>query len=364
MGLATGLCVMLGANVGTTLVVQVLSFNIGVVAPILVLAGLLVFRRAENSQVKNLGRIAIGLGLMLLALHLIIRTMGPVEGAPALRAIMPSLVHQPVLAALAAALVTWLTHSSVAVVLLIVSLVKAGMLAPAAALTLVVGANFGATIPPFLEASTPSGRRLPLGNMLIRTAGCVVALLLVPQIAAYLALLEPDPTRIVVNFHTAFNFALALIFIGPVNLMANGLTAILPEPTPAPQIPAHLATWMRRVLDASTVALVNAAREALRMADMVEAMLKDALEVFRTGDLRRALEISRMDTVVDRLGFSVRRYLAEISEQELNEEDSLRSQEIFSLLQTWTMWAMSFPTRWPSLPHERSSKVIPSGRGS
>ncbi|MBV8137787.1 MAG: Na/Pi cotransporter family protein [Deltaproteobacteria bacterium] len=306
-----------------------LSFNIGVVGPILVLAGFLVFRRAENSQVKNLGRIAIGLGLMLLALHLIIRTMEPVEGAPALRAIMPSLVQQPVLAALAAALLTWLSHSSVAVVLLIVSLVRAGTLTPAAALTLVVGANFGATIPPFLESSTPSGRRLPLGNMLIRSAGCVVVLPLLPQIAAYLSRLEPDPTGIVVNFHTAFNLALALIFIGPVDLMANLLTAILPEPTPTadPGAPRYLD---ETVLDASTVALVNAAREALRMTDMVETMLKDVMEVFRTGDLRRAREISRMDTVVDRLGFSVRRYLAEISEQELNEEDSLRSQEIFT----------------------------------
>jgi phosphate:Na+ symporter len=108
-----------------------------------------------------------------------------------------------------------------------------------------VGASFGATIPPFLEASTPSGRRLPLGNMLIRSAGCVVALPLVPQIAAHLALIEPDPTRIVVNFHTAFNFALALIFVGPVDLMANLLNAILPDPTP---ILAHLATSMRRSL--------------------------------------------------------------------------------------------------------------------
>jgi phosphate:Na+ symporter len=329
LGLTTGLCVMLGANVGTTLVVQVLSFNIGVVAPILVLAGLLLFRRAESSQVKNLGRIAIGLGLMLLALNLIIRTMGSVESAPALGDVMPSLARRPVLAALTAALVTWLSHSSVAVVLLVVSLVKAGTLAPAAALTLVVGANFGATIPPFLEANTPSGRRLALGNMLIRTAGCVVALPLVSQIAAHLALFEPDPTRIVVNFHTAFNLALALIFIGPVNFMAKLLTAILPDPTPAedPGAPRYLD---ETVLDASTVALVNAAREALRMADMEESMLKDVLEVFRKGDPRRAREVSRMDTVVDRLGFSVRRYLAEISEQELNEEDSLRSQEIFT----------------------------------
>jgi phosphate:Na+ symporter len=330
MGLAQGLCVMLGANVGTTLVVQLLSFNIGVVAPILVLAGVLCFRRAESSHIKNLGRITIGLGLMLLALNLLIRTLQPFENSGAVGAIIPALVNQPVLSALAAALLTWLCHSSVVVVLLIVSLVKSGALGPAAALTLVIGANFGATIPPFLEATKPSARRLPLGNMLIRAAGCIVALPLVSEIAAQLARIEPDPARIVVNFHTAFNLALAIIFIGPARQLTSLLIRILPDP-PASADPATPRYLDDAVLETANVALVNAAREALRMADMIEAMLSGALDVFRTEDRASARKISRMDAVVDRLGFAVRRYLAEISGEEMNEEDTLRSQEIFTL---------------------------------
>jgi phosphate:Na+ symporter len=101
--LASGLAVMLGANVGTTLIVQVLSFNIGVVAPILILAGVVLFRRGGDGQVKNLGRIAIGLGLMLLALNLLVRTMSPIEQAPEIRGVLEALVSQPVLAMVLAA---------------------------------------------------------------------------------------------------------------------------------------------------------------------------------------------------------------------------------------------------------------------
>jgi phosphate:Na+ symporter len=184
-------------------------------------------------------------------------------------------------------------------------------------------------MPAFTEASTPAGRRLPLGNMLIRALGCVVALPLVPAIAAQLARIEPEPARIVVNFHTAFNLALALAFIGPVDRLAVLLIRMLPDPAPSadPGAPRYLE---ESALDIASVALVNAAREVLRMADMVELMLKGALGVFRDDDRRRAREIARMDPVLDRLGVAVQRYLAEISGEELNQEDSLRSQEIFN----------------------------------
>src|SRR4029077_3249470 len=150
--LAPGLAIMLRANVGTTLIVQLLSFDIGALAPILILTGVVLFRRSDDGHAKNLGRIAIGLGLMLLALNLMIHTMGPIEKAPELGAAIAALVNQPALAMVLAGLLTWACHSSVAVVLLILSLVKSGILAPAPALVLVLGANLGATVPPLLEA--------------------------------------------------------------------------------------------------------------------------------------------------------------------------------------------------------------------
>jgi phosphate:Na+ symporter len=327
--LAPGLAVMLGANVGTTLIVQLLSFNIGVVAPILILVGVVLFRRGGDGQVKNLGRIGIGLGLMLLALNLLVRTMSPIEKAPQLGAILEALVNQPLLALVLAALLTLACHSSVAVVLLILSLVKSGMLAPAPALVLVLGANFGATIPASLEAGSPQARRLPLGNMLIRGAGCILVLPLLPYISTVLARIEPEPARMVVNFHTAFNLALAVLFILPVDSVAGLLVRLLPDPPPSGDAgaPKYLE---EAALGTASVALANAARETLRMADMVQTMLKGALKVFRNDDRKRASRISHMAPILDRLGVSVRRYLAELSGEELNEDDSFRSQEIFT----------------------------------
>src|SRR6201996_4020517 len=131
VGLVPALAIMLGANVGTTLIVQVLSFNITEVAPVLFIIGLLAFRSGPRSRIKDLGRVAIGLGLMLLSLHILLDTLAPAENAPSVRVLMGAITGDPVLCVLIGAVVTWAAHSSVAGVLLIMSLAYSHFVSPA-----------------------------------------------------------------------------------------------------------------------------------------------------------------------------------------------------------------------------------------
>jgi phosphate:Na+ symporter len=156
--LGPALAVMLGANLGATLITQILAFDITVVASILVLIGVVLFRSSGDGRAKNVGRVGIGLGLMLIALGALGRTLTPVETAPALRTVLEALTGEPVLAVLIAGALTRACHSSVAVVLLIVSLAVSGVIAPAASLALVLDANLGVTLPPLFEAGTGTAR--------------------------------------------------------------------------------------------------------------------------------------------------------------------------------------------------------------
>jgi phosphate:Na+ symporter len=331
LDLAPALAVMLGANLGSTLITQILAFDITVVAPILVLIGFVLFRSSGDGRAKNLGRVGIGLGLMLIALGALGRTLAPVETAPALRTVLAALTGEPVLAVLIAGALTWACHSSVAVVLLIASLAGSGVVAPAASLALVVGANLGGTLPPLFEAGSGTARRLPLGNLLVRGAGCVVAMPFLAMIAGLLVHIEAAPGRIVVNFHTAFNLALAVLFLPFTDRLAALLVRLIPDP-PRPADPGRPIHLEAAALDSASVALANAERETLRMADMFEGMLRGAIEVFRSGDRHRAADISRTERIMDRLGAAIRRYLADIgNEQPLDDEDEgARGQEILS----------------------------------
>ncbi len=190
VSLVPALAIMLGANVGTTLIVQVLSFNVSSVAPVLFVLGLVAFRSGARSRIKDVGRVSIGLGLMLLALHILLDTLAPAENAPGVRVFMNAITGDPVLCIVLGAVVTWAVHSSVATVLLVMSLAYAQFISPFAALALVLGANLGSAINPVFEGArrdNPASYRLPLGNLINRMVGVLLIAPFLRPIAEHLA---------------------------------------------------------------------------------------------------------------------------------------------------------------------------------
>jgi phosphate:Na+ symporter len=331
IALAPALAVMLGANVGTALLTQLLSFNMALVGPPLVLAGVLAFRWSTVSRLKNVGRIGIGLGLMLMALAGLVHTLAPLENAPLLRPVIGSLSGDPILAVLIAAFLTWACHSSIAIVLLVGSFEASHVVGPTGALALVLGANLGGALPALVNASTRIARRLPLGNLVVRATGVIVALPFLPDLASTLARMAFSESRLVVNFHLLFNLVLALVFLAPVGALARLLTRWLPDPpiSADPGRPLHLDA---AALDSATVALANASRETLRMADMIDAMLRDTLEIISRETLARADVVAVAARSVDQLGEAIRRYLADIGDEQAldNYREGARAQDILS----------------------------------
>jgi phosphate:Na+ symporter len=330
--LAPALAIMLGANVGTTLIVQVLSFNATAVAPLLFLVGVIAFKRGGQTRTRDLGRVAIGIGLMLLSLHILIDTLAPAEEAPAVRTLLAAITGDPLLCVLMAAALTWIAHSSVTVVLLIMSLAYSGFVAPVAALALTLGANLGSAVNPVIEGSSssnPASYRLPLGNLLNRVVGCALALPFLHPIADALSRFEPNASRMTADFHTAFNVVLAIVFILPLGSLASLLTRFLPEraKTNSPATPLYLD---EAALGTPSVALACAEREVLHLGDIVEQMLRQAMTALMTDDRRLVAEVSRMDNIVDKLDKAVKLYVTRLTRESLDERDGHRAMEIIA----------------------------------
>ncbi len=332
VNLVPALAIMLGANVGTTLIVQVLSFNAAAVAPLLFVVGVTAFKRGGQTRTRDLGRVAIGVGLMLLALHILLDTLAPAEDAPAVRTLLAAVTRDPVLCVLIAAALTWAAHSSVTVVLLVMSLAYSSFITPVAALALILGANLGSAINPLIEGGqggNPASRRLPLGNLLNRLIGCALALPFLQPIADALVQFEPNPSRMAADFHTAFNLALALIFILPLGGLAALLNRLLPERA-KPDDPSAPLYLDETALGTPPVALACAAREVLHLGDIVETMLRRSMTALITDDRRLVAEISRMDNAVDRLDEAVKLYVTRLTRESLGERDGHRAMEIIS----------------------------------
>jgi phosphate:Na+ symporter len=330
--LVPALAIMLGANVGTTLIVQILSFNVAAAAPALFVIGLVAFRSGARSRVKNLGRVAIGLGLMLLALHILLDTLAPAERAPSVRVVLDAITGDPVMCILLAAVVTWAAHSSVATVLLVMSLAYSHFIAPAAAFALVLGANLGSAINPVFEGGhrdDPTSYRLPAGNFLNRLVGVVLVTPFLLPVATLFQAIQPDMAKMTAEFHIAFNIATALLFIGLLDPLARFLEKIFPARRQAsdPSAPRYID---ERALDTPTLALADAARETLRMGDTVETMLRQVMIALMTNNRDLVSEVSRMDNIVDRLDEAIKLYLTKLTRDSLDESEGRRAMEITS----------------------------------
>ena len=332
VSLVPALAIMLGANVGTTLIVQVLSFNISAIAPLFFVVGVITFRAGGQSLTRALGRIAIGLGLTLLALHILIDTLAPAEQAPLASALLASVTHDPVLCIVIAAALTWAAHSSVAVVLLVMSLAYSHFVSAEAAIALVLGANFGSAINPLIEGGihgNPASRRLPLGNLINRLVGILIVLPFLPALARELSMFQPDAAKMTAEFHLLFNVALAAIFIGLLDPIAALLVRVLPErkQTEDASVPRYLD---EAALETPPLALANAARETLRMGDTVEVMLRDVMAALMNNDRALVSKVSRLDNVVDRLNEAIKLYITKLTRDALDEREGRRAMEIVS----------------------------------
>jgi len=329
--LVPALAVMLGANVGTTLIVQVLSFNVNEAAPALILIGVMMFQRATAGP-RDFGRVLIGLGLILMALNQFLAVLSPYESVPALSQMLGAISTQPLLDVLLAAGLTWAVHSSVAVVLVVMSFAAKGTVPPEAACALVLGANLGTAINPVLEGATgddPAARRVPLGNLVNRVIGVAVALVLLPHITPWLTYFDRDSGRAVADFHTAFNLVLAVIFLPLLDPYAALLRRWLPARIDQadPSKPMYLDPAAR---ETPVIALGGAAREALRLADVLEIMLTGLRDAFERGDRKLIAETKRLDDVIDRLNTAIKAYITSLDAGALGDADHRRVREILA----------------------------------
>lgn len=332
VALVPALAAMLGANIGTAMIVQLLSFDASWLSPLLVLVGVVAFRKSSRAQTRDLGRVGIGLGLMLLALHMLVGTLAPVEHSPTFGRVMAALANEPVPNLLIAAVVAWAAHSSIAGVLFVATLAGSFVLGPEAAIAMVAGANLGSALNPLLQGGGRVGDRarlrLPVGNLVNRVLGCLLVLALLPTVTHWMTMLDGQPVRMVANAHLAFNVVMSVIFLPLLRPLAWALERALPD---KPELDEAAPRYIDpAAADMPSVAIANAQREVLRIADMLERMLHISSRSFEDTGRDAPKQLAEMDDLVDRLHRAVLAFLAAIPPDQLSDRDGRRLSEIQS----------------------------------
>ncbi len=328
---SAALAVMLGADIGTSLMTVVFSFDLSWVSPLLIFLGVVIYISQQDSGLGSVGRVLIGLGVITLALQLIVGATRPLTESPAIRALLVALPSDVLLDIVVGAVLTILSYSSLAIVLLTASLANSGLLPTTAALGLVLGANLGGGVLALLATAkaSPQVRRVPLGNLLFKAVGALAAVPLLPQVHVMLQQLVPTVPEQVVMFHLGFNVALAIVFIGLIGHVGRTVERVLPERRmdPTTARPRHLDPL---ALTTPSLAISCAARECLHQADVVETMLRGIVPVIRHNDLVLSQRLRALDDTVDELYSAIKFYLTQISRAALSESEGRRWTDIVS----------------------------------
>lgn len=331
VALPTALAVMLGADVGSSLMTVVFSFDLSWLSPLFIFVGVVLFITRQSSPLGRFGRVLIGLGLMLLALSLVAESTAIMVRSPAVKALLLSLSSDILLEITVGAVLAVVAYSSLAIVLLTATLAASGAIPLDVALGLTLGANLGSGLLGVLATAKSSVevRQVPIGNLVFK---CVGVLLAAPFVSFWIRELKPylpEPATVVVLYHLVFNVLIALIFLAFTDVVARRVEQWLPKPDKSMVAgrPHHLDP---SALTTPSLAISNAAREALHQADVVETMLLGMLRVIKDNDLRLAEELRRMDDTVDQLYSAIKYYLTKISREALGEEESRRWTDIIS----------------------------------
>ncbi len=331
--LAQSLAVVLGADLGSTVTVQILSFRIYQHAFLVISAGVVLFLWGRKGSLRSIGQGVLGFGILLLALKLLSDAASEIGNVTSLRLLMADLAGAPVVAFLWGAALSALFQSGTAVMILLIAFTQQGVLPVSAVLPLVLGANVGGTSLAFTASSglAAEGRRIAWGHMLMKTTGAVLFLPFFSTAREFLSFFSPDPSRIVANAHTLFNLTLAVVFFPFVPRVAAVLSRAIPGKDSS--APAGKPVYLdREHLPATGAALGQVAREVVRMADMIQNMQDMALQTVRNLDADLAARIARADDDVDRLTREVKIFLSALGEEALDPEQMRRAVAYISIV--------------------------------
>jgi phosphate:Na+ symporter len=328
--LTAALAVMLGADVGTSLMAVVFHFDLSWMSPLFIFVGVLLFIARQNTNVGRVGRILIGLGLMLLALSLISASTRVLTQSEVVKLALKSLSSDLLLEVSVGAAIACLAYSSLATVLLVATLAASQVIPMEVALGLVLGANLGSGLLSVLTTfnSAVTVRQVPLGNLLFKIGGILAIAPFTGLWLKYTSTVVTSAATQVVIFHLAFNLLVALVFIGFTGVIARRVEKILPPTLDNALLrPRHLDP---SALSTPSLAISCAAREALHQADVVETMLRGTLTVIKDNDIDLAENLRALDDTVDELYSAIKYYLTKISREALAENESRRWTDIIS----------------------------------
>ena len=328
----TGLSIILGADLGSALLIQVFAFDLSWLVPVLLAVGGGLFVKSDRKALRQAGRIVLGIAFILISLRFLRETMDPIRDSAFLPAIAGYLESDYVTAFIVGCVLAFAMHSSLAVILMCVTMVSVQAIPTVAGVSLVLGANMGsALIPVWLTRSlSNASRRLPLANLIARGVGAIIALVILNETPLLGYIGPAGSAQSLINAHILFNTVLLVLMLGFTGMLEAPCRMLLADDPPAKEDDKTLyrCTLDDAVLNRPHLAIANLKREILRMVQLVETMMAPVMELYLKYDEGTARSVRANDHHVNAALDEVRRYGAALQSNNLSKGDNKRVREL------------------------------------
>lgn len=333
MTLPQSIGVILGADIGTTITVQLLAFRIYDYAILFVGIGITMMFLSKRAVLKNIGEGLLGFSFIFLSIKIMSDSLMPLKSSELFKSVLMALLANPLLGLIISAIFTAIVHSSAAIIGLALALGLQGLINIEAAIPLIFGANIGTCATAFISSigSNIEAKRVASAHTLFKVLGVIIFFPFIKPFADFVISMTDDVPRQIANAHTLFNGAIAIFFLPFTTVMTDVITRIVPERHGEEKkfAPKYLD---KRVLSSPVLAFGQAKREALRMADIAHEMLRDSIIVFKKDDPDMIDSIEKRDDYVDLLDREIKLYLTRLSNESLTPQQSKVEQDLLAFI--------------------------------
>jgi phosphate:Na+ symporter len=320
---------ILGANIGTTITAQIVSFKVSsLVYPALTIGGLLSMLNSRRLY-RYIGQAILGFGILFLGMNVMSQSMEPLRQNQFFIDLMVSFGRTPMLGVLIGALFTAIIQSSSATTGIVIAMTMQGILSLPAALAITLGSNIGTCVTALLASigTGLSARRAAVAHLLFNVAGVIIALFFFQPFTNLILLTGVSIARQTANAHTLFNIINTILFLPFINQFVAVVSRLVPgEEAVIEMGPKYLD---KHLLLTPDIALSGVRQECLRMAALAREMLSDAMQFLVNEDKKIVQHVQQKEDLVDALEKETTVYLAELSQHSLTQE---QSQEMSALM--------------------------------
>lgn len=320
--------VMLGASIGTTVLVHLVAFNISKYGLLFIAGGVILETVSEVEKTTRVAKALLYLGLVFYSMSLVVSAGHALESNDLFQFSINYFRDRPVFSLVVSALITAFVHSSAATIAFVMSLMMTRNSTVYEAIPWVLGANLGTTMTAYVASlkSGVLGKQAAVGNLLSKALGVAIALPLSEHLGRLSESVGGDVSRQIATSHTLFNVFLAILFLPFISWGVSLVRKLVPPKASEGEFSFQYLD--PKTLDAPELALAQAQREILRLSDLAEKMVEKCLGAFSSGSEKEIGEIKAMDQVADFLNRGIKMYLTKLSQKDMTPEQVQKEFEL------------------------------------